>query len=117
MTSIEQLEAEYAPLADASDELLPKEHVAYGHDLSAAIRRGYRRRVRATAEIMFQQSADVCYGPGTASSKFGVCFRELVRVAATEGMTVEQMRRHLTRTVEATDSSRLEKLMELDKPA
>lgn len=88
----------------------------YGHDLVAAVARGWRNKSRkAAAESL--RCTDLAGGYGTPgryrpSITFGCALTDLIREAALLGVTAEEVRNSLTRTLERDDSLSIERTME-----
>ena len=94
----------------------------YGHDLSAAISRGYWRKVReAASDLLLQIGLASGYGErhGHHRMEFGLGLNQLIQAAGKNGVTAEDVRRTMQKRLDVNpaDSMSIESMVEdPDKP-
>lgn len=112
-------------LADVVDEVPAAEHQHlaeqrarreagqpnhYGHDLIGAVKRGWRKRARATC----REAGDMLVKAGWKDAprpRFVALLYCLIENAGEEGITEEEVRRSLQRFLDANDATSIAKLI------
>jgi hypothetical protein len=121
MTNAEELanlEERYKRIAEDLPEeeqmaLLDTESSSYGHDLLAAIGRGWRRRSAiAISQAMNCEGMASTYGRETESKVrflFAMTLTRLISVAGAAGVTAEEVRWQLQRELDCDDATSIER--------